>query len=242
MFDKFTDRARRTIVLAQEEARLLGNNYIGTEHLLLALLRDPESVAGEAMMACNVSFAGTRARIEEQLGDGGMSPRNIPFTPPAKRALERTVHESMRLGDDYVGTGHVLLSLVRLSDPFGDQIITYLGVDAASIEQRVRALRVDHRERLFRGTPSEVRPLATPAAIAIPRRARALADAQPTASQHFLLGILDDPSSLAARVLDALGVDRAAAEHKIDEIGTAGTSDELPPTEPSSTDDDSFGN
>jgi ATP-dependent Clp protease ATP-binding subunit ClpA len=221
MFEKFTDRARRIIVLAQEEARLLGNNYIGIEHLLLALLREPDSVAGEAMMACEVSFSRVRARIEEHLGDGGVSPQiRLPFTPSAKRALEGTVREALRLGDNFVGTGHLLLSLVRLPNPFGDEVKTYLGVDAASLEQHIRAIGLQHRERLHMAGPTaqSVRPLATAAAIAIPRRARALADRQPTASQHFLLGILDDPSSLAARVLDALGVDRAAVERKIDEL------------------------
>lgn len=124
MFAKFTDKARRAVVLAQEEARLLGHHYIGTEHLLLALVHEPEGVAGEALASAGVTLTKARERVSALMGErgavddevGGFRSGQIPFTPDAKRALERALNEATRLGDNYIGTGHMLLSLLRQPD------------------------------------------------------------------------------------------------------------------------------
>ena len=113
MFERFTDRARRVVVLAQEEARLLNHNYIGTEHLLLGLIYEGEGVAARVLESLDVSLADARAEVEEIIGHGGQSPSgHIPFTPRAKKVLEMALREALKLGHNYIGTEHILLGLI----------------------------------------------------------------------------------------------------------------------------------
>jgi ATP-dependent Clp protease ATP-binding subunit ClpA len=114
VFERFTDRARRVVVLAQEEARLLNHNYIGTEHILLGLIHEGEGVAAKALESLGISLEAVRNQVEEIIGQGGSSPSgHIPFTPRAKKVLELSLREALQLGHNYIGTEHILLGLIR---------------------------------------------------------------------------------------------------------------------------------
>jgi ATP-dependent Clp protease ATP-binding subunit ClpC len=134
MFERFTDRARRVIVLAQEESRLLRHHEIGTEHLLLGLLRDDDSRLAQAMEAVGVTLTSARAEVEQARGRGRRDAQgHIPFTPRAKRALEDSVHEAVRLGYNYAGPSDLLLALLRIADGRAAQILVALGVDLTAL-------------------------------------------------------------------------------------------------------------
>jgi ATP-dependent Clp protease ATP-binding subunit ClpC len=114
MFEKFTDKARRVVVLAQEEAKLLNHNYIGTEHILLGLIHEGEGVAAKALEALGISLDGVREQVQEIIGQGQTAPTgHIPFTPRAKKVLELSLREALQLGHSYIGTEHLLLGLIR---------------------------------------------------------------------------------------------------------------------------------
>jgi ATP-dependent Clp protease ATP-binding subunit ClpA len=141
MFERFTDRARRAVVLSQDEARRLDHDYIGTEHLLLGLVEVEDGVSGRALAAEGVEIAAARAKAEEIVGRGTHSPAgHIPFTPQAKKVLELGLRESMALKHHYIGTEHVLLGLIREGEGVGCQILASLGVDFAALEARVKAM------------------------------------------------------------------------------------------------------
>ena len=114
MFERFTDRARRVVVLAQEEARMLNHNYIGTEHILLGLIHEGEGVAAKALESLGISLDAVRQQVEEIIGQGQQAPSgHIPFTPRAKKVLELSLREALQLGHNYIGTEHILLGLIR---------------------------------------------------------------------------------------------------------------------------------
>src|SRR5215472_9054651 len=114
MFERFTDRARRVVVLAQEEARMLNHSYIGTEHILLGLIREGEGVAAKALEALGISREAVRRQVEEIIGQDQQAPSGqMPFTPRAKKVLELSLREALQLGHNYVGTEHILLGLIR---------------------------------------------------------------------------------------------------------------------------------
>jgi ATP-dependent Clp protease ATP-binding subunit ClpC len=228
VFERFSENARRAIVIAQEEARLFGHNWIGCDHLVIALAREREALAAEVLEACGVTVDRLREIVLERHGDGGMSPTgHIPFEHQAKSAIEGSFRQAQRLGDPHVGTAHLLLSLVRQTESAAADLLTKAGCNVEELEPRVRAL-VGHRERLRKGRPL-MRPIATSAAIAVPRRARALAGHEATSSSHFLLALFDDPSSVASKVLASFGLERDAVADRIREIDIAGTTDELRP-------------
>ncbi len=130
MFERFTDRARRVIVLAQEEARALQHNYIGTEHILLGLIREGEGIAAKALSAKGVELDSTRKQVEEMIGKGTVSPNgHIPFTPHAKQVLELSLREALQLGHSYIGTEHILLGLIREGEGIGTQVLIKMEVD-----------------------------------------------------------------------------------------------------------------
>jgi ATP-dependent Clp protease ATP-binding subunit ClpA len=138
MFERFTERARRVVVYAQEEARELSHNYIGTEHLLLGLLREPESVAGRALAALEISLDAVRAQVVEIIGRGeGAQSGHIPFTPRAKKVLELSLREALQLGHNYIGTEHILLGVIREEESPGAQVLTGLGADLSTVRQKV---------------------------------------------------------------------------------------------------------
>ena len=134
MFERFTDRARRVIVLAQEEARTLQHNYIGTEHLLLGLIREGEGVAAKALASKGVELEATRKQVEEMIGKGNAAPNgHIPFTPHAKQVLEFSLREALQLGHSYIGTEHILLGLIREGEGVGTQVLIKMDVDLGEL-------------------------------------------------------------------------------------------------------------
>src|SRR5215210_3038594 len=138
MFERFTDRARRVVVLAQEEARLLNHSYIGTEHILLGLIHEGEGVAAKAMESLGISLEAVRSQVEEIIGQGGSSPSgHIPFTPRAKKVLELSLREALQLGHNYIGTEHVLLGLIREGEGVAAQVLVKLGADLSRVRQQV---------------------------------------------------------------------------------------------------------
>jgi ATP-dependent Clp protease ATP-binding subunit ClpC len=138
MFERFTDRARRVIVLAQEEAKLLNHNYIGTEHLLLGLIHEGDGVAAKALESLGISLEAVRDQVQDIIGKGQQKPgSHIPFTPRAKKVLELSLREALQLGHNYIGTEHILLGLIREGEGVAAQVLVKLGADLNSVRQQV---------------------------------------------------------------------------------------------------------
>ena len=138
MFERFTDRARRVVVLAQEEARMLNHNYIGTEHILLGLIHEGEGVAAKALESMGISLESVRQQVEEIIGQGQQAPSgHIPFTPRAKKVLELSLREALQLGHNYIGTEHILLGLIREGEGVAAQVLVKLGADLNKVRQTV---------------------------------------------------------------------------------------------------------
>jgi ATP-dependent Clp protease ATP-binding subunit ClpA len=137
MFERFTDRARRAVVLAQEEARELGQSYIGTEHLLLGILRDGSSVAASALTSLGITLEAAREAVAATVGRGHGQAGHIPFTPPAKRSLELALREALQLGCDYIGTEHILLGLIHNDTSVAARTLAGLGAHPGAVRQRV---------------------------------------------------------------------------------------------------------
>jgi ATP-dependent Clp protease ATP-binding subunit ClpA len=138
MFERFSNRARRVVTLAQEEARMLNHNYIGTEHILLGLSREGEGVAAKALESLGISLEAVRQQVEETVGRGQQAPSgHIPFTPRAKKVLELSLREALQLGHDYIGTEHILLGLIREGDGVAAQVLVKLGADLNRVRQEV---------------------------------------------------------------------------------------------------------
>src|SRR3989441_4369099 len=141
MFERFTDRARRVVVLAQEEARMLNHNYIGTEHILLGLIHEGEGVAAKALESLSISLEAVRQQVEEIIGQGQAAPTgHIPFTPRAKKVLELSLREALQLGHDFIGTEHVLLGLIREGEGVAAQVLQKLGADLDRAREMVIAV------------------------------------------------------------------------------------------------------
>ncbi len=138
MFERFTDRARRVLVLAQEEARLLNHSFIGTEHILLGLIHEGEGVAAKALEQLGISLEAVREKVEETIGLSGTAPTGSPpFTPRAKKVLELSLREALQLGHNYIGTEHMLLGLVREGEGVAAQVLVSLGADLTRVRQQV---------------------------------------------------------------------------------------------------------
>jgi ATP-dependent Clp protease ATP-binding subunit ClpC len=167
MFERFTDQARRVVVLAQEEARHLNHNYIGTEHLLLGLLHEGEGVAAEALKSLGISLEAVRAQVQETVGQGVDAPTgHIPFTPRAKKVMELSLREALQLGHNYIGTEHLLLGLIRQPEGVAAQVLAAVDADAARVREQVVWLltgegeQAGPRARLVRMTvPEDLREL-----------------------------------------------------------------------------------
>ncbi len=161
MFERFTDRARRVVVLAQEEARMLNHNYIGTEHILLGLIHEGEGVAAKALESLNISLDGVRQQVEEMIGQGQQAPSgHIPFTPRAKKVLELSLREALQLGHNYIGTEHILLGLIREGEGVAAQVLVKLGADLNKVRQQVIQLLSGYqgKEPATAGGPQEGTP------------------------------------------------------------------------------------
>jgi ATP-dependent Clp protease ATP-binding subunit ClpC len=153
MFERFTDRARRVVVDAQEEARALDHSYIGTEHLLLGLIAEGRGVGAKALEALGISSGTVRQQVEEAVGRGQHTPSgHIPFTPKAKKVLEESLRESVHLDHHYIGTEHILLGLIREGDGVAAQVLSGLGADLDRTREQVIRLLDEYRRQHGQGT------------------------------------------------------------------------------------------
>jgi ATP-dependent Clp protease ATP-binding subunit ClpC len=246
MFERFTNRARHVVVLSQEEARQLQHNYIGTEHILLGLMGESGGIASEALARFGMTLDGTRDEVKAIIGLGKSAPTgHIPFTPRAKKVLELALRESLKLKNDFIGTEHILLGVLREGEGVGAQIIKQHSPEPQDVRAAVldiasttpvrgrkgrRWLRA--RPEAATGTASEQGHAAeistTQAADISLSEAARLAGSQPVGSHHLLLAALADPDSAAARALGELGVELDALREVLRNTDVAGTSDELP--------------
>ena len=218
------------VVLAQEEARLLNHNYIGTEHLLLGLIREGHGVAARALEQLGISLEAVRSRVEEIIGHGGAAPSgHIPFTPRAKKVLELSLREALQLGHNYIGTEHILLGLIREGEGVAAQVLARMGADLSQVRQEVIQLLSGYSAP----SESELGPGSrpggeTPAASRALDEARQLAGTGPLGTQDILRAIVGDLNSLGAKALAALGVTPESLQAQLVGLERAGTSDELP--------------
>jgi ATP-dependent Clp protease ATP-binding subunit ClpC len=148
MFERFTDRARRVVVQAQEEARILGHNYVAPEHILLGLIHDGSGVAAKALESLGISRETVRQRVEGAIGRGEQAPSgHIPFTPRSKKLLESTLRESRALGHNYIGTEHILLAVIGEGDGVAAQVLTGLGADLNGTREQVIRILDEYRRQ-----------------------------------------------------------------------------------------------
>src|SRR6202046_4922563 len=256
MFERFTAYARGAVVTAQEEARELTHNYIGTEHILLALLRRPDgppneesAIAPAILEEFGMSRDGVREEVIDKvgIGKGKAKTGHIPFTPRAKKVLELALREALQLHHNYIGTEHLLLGLIREDEGVAVQIMRkhadLLALRAAVLDRvpagegeegalaaatgaLMRRVRARHLPRRDGGDEQTVG--ATPATDATLTEAARLAGGAPVGSHHLLLAALADPNSAAARTLAGLGVDLDQARELLRTADVTGTSDEPP--------------
>jgi ATP-dependent Clp protease ATP-binding subunit ClpA len=249
MFERFTNRARRVVVVSQEEARELGHNYIGTEHLLLGLLAAEGGLALQVLQRFGMSLMPVREEVTARVGTGGDPVKaRIPFTPRAKKVLELSLREALALHHNYIGTEHILLGLAREADGVGPQIMKAHGADHMAVRQGVLdllpAAETTQGHRWLRrrsaaagesaeaaevgdaGEPEELP--TTPAAEASLARAARLAGPGPVGSHHLLLATLEDPNTAVSRTLTSLGIDLDQAREALRTADVTDTSDERP--------------
>jgi hypothetical protein len=194
MLERFTDQARRVVVLAEEEARMLDHNWIGTEHLLLGLIREGDGVAARALESLGISLQPVRQQVEEITGRGQQVPsEQIPFTPRSKKVLELSLRESLQLGHDYVGTEHILLGLTRESDGVAAQVLVRLGADLNRVRQQVIELVSGRR-------PQSVRRVSREAVPGIWVQGRLDAVESRLAAVERWMGIVPDTSDLDEQI------------------------------------------
>jgi ATP-dependent Clp protease ATP-binding subunit ClpC len=171
VFERYTDRARRVIVLGQEEARLLNHNYIGTEHLLLGLLKEGEGIGAQALTLHSVDMPALRSAVEEKIGKGTQAPSgHIPFTPRAKKVMELSLREALQLGHNYIGTEHILLGLIREGEGMAAQVLADRGIKLNDVRKTILNLvgkqyeqrrAVLHEEYTENPQPTEVKTSTT---------------------------------------------------------------------------------
>ncbi|OHV30076.1 MULTISPECIES: Clp protease N-terminal domain-containing protein [Pseudofrankia] len=250
MFERFTTQARHVVVLAQEEARELDHNYIGTEHILLGLLGETEGIAARALAEIDLSLEMTRSRVVVAVGRGKKPLKgHIPFTPRAKKVLEMSLREALALRHNYIGTEHVLLGLLELGEGLAAIMLDEWKVDSAELRARVLALIAEAGADRTAGLPpltgsrrrvsladddtgvlgaEEDEPRRTAAAVAGISAANGYAGHDPVGSHHLLLALLGDPNNAATRTLTSLGLDLSAARDALLRVDLTDTSDELP--------------
>jgi ATP-dependent Clp protease ATP-binding subunit ClpA len=255
MFERFTERARKVVVLAQEEAGRLRHDYIGTEHLLLGLLREEEGVASQALHACGVTLDGVRERVEGIVGYGEEDTSQKPFTPRSKKVLELALREALQLGHNYIGTEHILLGLLAEGGGVSATVLSSLGIDPGGIRQQVLSRLGGARSR-SQGDPGPLgrareafrrsfgrHPRAEdrdPFEKLTEQSRRVVALAQEEArrfnhnyvgTEHVLLGLIREEEGVAARVLRHLGVSLDEAREQVESVvgyGEEGSNPHLP--------------
>ena len=226
MFERFSSSARSTVVFAQEEARRLNHAHIGTEHVLLGLLCEPDSTAGRSLRFLGIGLSGVRSDVEAIIGRGHGSPvGHIPFTPRAKKVLELSLREALQMKQSYIGTEHILLGLVREGQGVAAQIL----VKRAGSMDRVRAAVAAEQGRPpnERSRPGEAQE-RTPGADQVLAAAEDLAGGGALGTQHLLEALARSDDTAAAKALAAVGVDADALAAALDEVGVEGTADVVP--------------
>jgi hypothetical protein len=250
MFERFTDRARTVVVLAQEEARTLGHGHIGTEHLLLGLIAEPTGVASVSLDELGYSLDGIRAAVGAALGHStATSPGRIPFAPRAKKVLELSLREALQLGHNYIGTEHILLGLLAEGEGLGAQILAAggPGLDAvrAAVMQKLQTPAPAPGRPGFRGPRSwgflggTIGALRTPAepptwpqtaaAAGVHWKARASAGEAPVGTDDLLRALAGAEGSVAGKVFERLGITPEQLVGALDATSRAGTTDAPPP-------------
>ena len=221
MFERFSGQARHVVVSAQEEARELDHNYIGTEHLLLGLLTS-DSLASASLNALGYTRDGVQAKVVATVGRGKSSPGgHIPFTPRAKKVLELSLREALQLKHNYIGTEHILLGLLREGEGMAAQIMA----DKHPLDR----IRGEVLTRIESPAPREVHDAGrTPAAHEVLALAAELAGEGPVGSHHILEAMLQQPDSAAAKVLRDAGIDLDQLAGKLDQVNIEDTTDDTP--------------
>ncbi|HET9561073.1 MAG TPA: Clp protease N-terminal domain-containing protein, partial [Propionibacteriaceae bacterium] len=221
MFERFSGQARHVVVSAQEEARELDHNYIGTEHLLLGLLTS-DSLASASLNALGYTRDDVQAKVVATVGRGKASPGgHIPFTPRAKKVLELSLREALQLKHNYIGTEHILLGLLREGEGMAAQILA----DKHPLDR----IRGEVLTRIESPAPREVHGAGrTPAAHEVLALAAELAGEGPVGSHHILEAILQQPDSAAAKVLGDAGIDLDQLAAKLDQVSIEDTADDTP--------------
>jgi ATP-dependent Clp protease ATP-binding subunit ClpA len=217
VFERFTDEARRVVVLSQEESRLLEHDHIGTHHLLLGLIHEGDGAAAQALAEIGVTLDGARGQVERIVGRGSSGPvsGHIPFTPGAKKALEQSLREALQLGHNYIGTEHVLLGLLRTDDdPVVGEVLAGLGTDAGAVEQQLVQIIARTRPESIRAmTTAAPAPPFSPELTAVIGEACAAAKAAGATSvkpEHLFDAAARWPDGAAARMVRARGSERAS--------------------------------
>jgi ATP-dependent Clp protease ATP-binding subunit ClpA len=226
MFERFTDNARGVVVAAQKEARDLKHDYIGTEHVLLGLLRSWDGIGAQALTQLGITADMVRADIRSTVGEGKADPAkgsgHIPFTPRSKKLLELSLREALQHGHNYIGTEHILLAIERQREGLAAKILSDHLQDLTEIRRVVDGLMATHGSG---GTPP---PNRTSAAGEVVATAEALAGGAPMGSHHLLEALIRSEGSMAAAVLSQLGVSAAAIADKVDELDADQTTDATP--------------
>jgi ATP-dependent Clp protease ATP-binding subunit ClpC len=230
VFERFTEQARQVVVLAQQEARELGHNYIGTEHLLLGLLREDGGISGPVLASLGVTVEGVRAQVVEMVGGGeDVVHGQIPFTPRAKKVLELALREALSLGHNHIGPEHILLGLTRESEGVAMRILLARGADPDKIRDEVTSLAPRPSRPTAVATPMHVSgfdpwirvgPAADLRKLLMIAAARALDDGRSEIdSSDVLLALTRDEQT--GPLLARLGVDEAAIRHATDRPGAS---------------------
>jgi ATP-dependent Clp protease ATP-binding subunit ClpA len=234
VFERFTDDARSAVVAAREEARAFGGDHVGTEHLLLGILREPDSIGGQVLTGAGMALEGTRAEIE-RIAARSAAPTadELPFTPEAKKAFENALREALSLHADKIGTEHLVLGVAADEHGIGAQILQSHNVTASHVRQAVMAHLTVRGvpARAWRGGSRVAQQLArgqnmTPAVATFYLRARERAGRGPVSSADILRALLDDKDSQAVRALAALGITAEDLERAIATTPVEGTTDE----------------
>jgi ATP-dependent Clp protease ATP-binding subunit ClpA len=223
MFERFTDRARRVLVLAQEEAALLNHDFIGTEHILLGLIHERDGIAAKALQSLGISLEAVREKVQETIGPASApATGSPPFTPRAKKVLELSLREALQLGHSYIGTEHMLLGLIREGEGVAAQVLVNLGGDLSRVRQQVIHLLGSGAGR------ASTAKRTSPAAAAAVAKAATLSGSSPTTTGHLLSAILADSQSQAAKALAALKVTADHVTHALAAVRLEDTSDAPP--------------
>jgi ATP-dependent Clp protease ATP-binding subunit ClpA len=213
MFERFTDRARRVVVLAQEEARMLNHNYIGTEHILLGLIHEGEGVAAKAMESLGISLEAVRQQVEEIIGQGQQAPSgHIPFTPRAKKVLELSLREALQLGHNYIGTEHILLGLIHEGEGVAAKSLESLGISLEGVRSQVEEIIGQGQQ-----APSGHIPF-TPRAkkvLELSLREALQLGHNYIGTEHILLGLIREGEGVAAQVLVKLGAELTRVRQQV---------------------------